>query len=114
MLTQKELFDKYGTNNVYVSPAAVDYFDSKIRTSYYCEAKANELVKEYANHMLFPPTYRCLDLPRAHDDGVIRDRGFSMTNGEIEWLGVEYKLRCALNNFTDCNKVVFIVTLIHD
>jgi hypothetical protein len=114
MLTQEELFDKYGTNNVYVSPAATDYFDSKIRISYYCEAKAKELLKEYADHMLFPPTYRCLDLPRVRDDGVVRDGGLSIKNEEIEWLEMEYKLWYALNHYTDRNKVTFIVTLIHD
>jgi hypothetical protein len=114
MPTQKELFDKYGTNNVYISPAAVSYADSRMRTSYYCEAKFKDLSKDYTDHILFPPTQQCSCLPRACDDGVIRAGGFSINDEEIEWLGVEYKLRRALNNFTDRNKVIFIVTLIHD
>ena len=114
MTTQKELFDKYGTNSVYISPAAIDYFDSKIRTSYYCEAKFEDLLKDYTDHTLFPPTKQCSYLPRVGDDGIIRNGGFSITNDEIEWLFIEYKLRCALKHFTDSNKIEFIVTLIHD
>ena len=114
MTTKKELFDKYGTNSVYISPAAIDYFDSKIRTSYYCEAKFDDLSKDYTDHILFPPTQRCSYLPRVRDDGVIREGGFSINSDEIEWLGMEYKLRYALNHYTDRNKVTFIVTLIHD
>jgi len=107
MITQAKLFDKYSTGGVFVSPAAVDYFDDTIRTHYYCEAEFGELLRDYMEHLLFPPTNKCFDFPRS-TDSIIRDGGMSMNDEEIEWLMIEYKLRAALNDCTGA-KVKFVV-----
>lgn len=107
MITQAKLFDRYSTGHIYVSGAAIDYFDDKIRTSYYCEAEFGELLRDYIEHLLFPPSDLCFDFPKS-TDGIIRDGGMSMDDEEKEWLMVEYKLRNAFNNLT-VGKVKFIV-----
>ena len=107
MITQAKLFDKYSTGYIHASPAAVDYFDSKIRTHYYCEAEFGELLRDYMEHLLFPPSDLCFDFPRSID-GIIRDGGMEMDDVEKEWLMVEYKLRNAFNNCANA-KIKFVV-----
>ena len=107
MITGKKLFDRYSTGRVYTNGAAIDYFDSKIRTRYQCEAEFGELLRDYIEHLLFPPSDLCFDFPRS-TDSVIRDGGMSMDDEEKEWLMIEYKLRNALNGCTGA-KVKFVV-----
>lgn len=107
MITQSKLFERYSTGRLYISPAAVDYFDSKIRTFYHCEAEFGDLLRDYTEHLLFPPTNKCFAFPKSAD-GVIRDGGILMDDEEKEWLMVESKLRDALNNFA-VGKVKFVV-----
>jgi len=107
MITQSKLFERYSTGHLYVSPAAIDYFDSKIRTFYHCEAEFGDLLRDYTEHLLFPPTNKCFDFPKS-TDGVIRDGGMEMDDEEKEWLMIESKLRDALNSCTGA-KVKFVV-----
>ena len=108
MITQAKLFDKYSTGHIHVGPAAdIDYFDSEIRTHYHCEAEFGELLRDYIEHLLFPPSDLCFDFPKS-TDGIIRDGGMEMDDMEKEWLMVEYKLRNAFNSCTGA-KVKFIV-----
>jgi hypothetical protein len=106
MITENELCKRYSTGAIYVSPAAIDYFDSKIRTFYYCEAEFGDLLRDYIEHLLFPPTDKCFNFPKP-TDGVIRGGGMTMSDEEIKWASVEYELRSALNNFTG-SKVKFV------
>jgi len=108
MITQAKLFEKYSTGHIHASPAAIDYFDSKIRTNYHCEAEFGELLRDYIGHLLFTPSDLCFDFPRS-TDGIIRDGGMDMDDVEKEWLMVEYKLRNALNHFAGGAKVKFVV-----
>ncbi len=110
MISENELYKKYNIGIIYVNPAAVDYFDSKFRTSYWCEAGFGELLRDYVEHLSFPPTNKCLNFPRS-TDGVVRDGGMPMNDEEREWLFVEYKIRNVLNNFFE-NKGKFVVTCI--
>lgn len=107
MITQAKLFDKYSTGHIHVSGAAVNYFDSKIRTPHHCEAEFGELLRDYTEHLLSPPTNKCFDFPIS-TDGVIRDGGMSMNDEEMEWLMIEYKLRAAFNSCAGA-KVKFVV-----
>lgn len=107
MITQTKLFDKYSTGHIYASPVAINYLDSKIRTHYHCEAEFGELLRDYIEHLLFPPSDLCFDFPRS-TDSVIRDGGMSMDDEEKEWLMIEYKLRSAFNSCAG-TKVKFIV-----
>lgn len=111
-MLENELYERYNTGVTYISPAAIDYFDSKFRKSCYCEAEFGDLLRDYVEHLLFPPTDKCFDFPKS-TDGVIRDGGMTMNNEEIKWASVEYKMRNALNNFFG-EKVKFIATIIEE
>lgn len=108
MITNKELLDKYNTGRVYISPAAVEYPDGRIRTHYYCSGTAKEVLRDLMSHLLFPPTERCYKLPKV-EYGVLRPGNWEMTDKEMEWLWVEYKLRIALLEGRSNKKVNFVV-----
>jgi len=110
MITEKELFNKYSTGSVYISPAAMDYDDSRLRTYYWCYGSFKEIMRELMIHLLFPPTDRCFKFPKIEYDGVLRPGNVEMTEKEMGWLWVEYKLRTALNSGYRKNKVYFTVT----
>ena len=96
MITNKELLKKYNTGRVYISPAAMDWFDSKMRTFYYCSGTVEEVSRNLEDHLAFPPTERCYKLPKVDHYGILREGNWAMTSEEKEWLWVEYKLKEAL------------------
>jgi len=60
MIISNYLIHKYSIGIIYVSPAAIDYFDSKIRRTYYCEATIDQIINDYAFHYINIPTNNCI------------------------------------------------------
>lgn len=114
MTTDRELFNKYSMGVTYISPAAMDWFDTKIRTFFYCSGSVKEIMRELMLHLLFPPTERCYKLPKVDAyDGVLRPKGWDMTDEEKEWLFIEHKLKEALQKQKK-GRVQFVVMLVED
>lgn len=97
MKTNNDLIKKYSTGQVYISPGGIDYDDNRLRTHYYCEGKPDQLIGDYLDHMSRPVSQRCSKLPKFSEDGVLRPAGIDITEEEIKWLEIEYKLREAIN-----------------
>jgi len=113
VITNKELLDKYNTGRVYISPATMDWFDTKIRTFYYCLGTVKQIARDLIEHLLFPPTERCYRLPKVDYDGILRPKGWEMTDEEKEWLFIEHKLREALKRHKN-GRVQFICVEVRD
>ena len=112
MATCKELHKKYSTGTKYISPAAIEYPDSNMRSSYRCKTHFGTILREYLDHLYLPPTNRCRQIPMSHD-GIIRaPNGTGLTEKEVEWASIEYILRQAINNFFGTgNFVEFVITI---
>lgn len=112
MATCKELHKKYSTGVKYISPAAIEYPDGDIRSSYRCKAHFGTILREYLDHLYLSPANSCRQMPMSHD-GIIRaPSGWDLTEKEIEWASIEYILRQSINNFFGTgNFVDFVITI---
>lgn len=110
MITQKELNDKYGTGVVHTEPASLHSPDGKLRPSYWCNARFGDILRDYMDH-LYWSVGRARHIEPSRD-GVIRSDMPDLTDEELEWAHVEYKLREALNNGISPNEFInFVVTV---
>lgn len=110
MITQKELNDKYGTGVIYASPSSAHSADGKLNPSYWCQAHLGDILRDYMDHLYWPPTGRCRHIEPSYD-GAIRTDMPNITDEELEWAHVEYKLREAINRCFGSNNVEFVVTI---
>ena len=120
MATCKELHKKYSTGIRYISPAAIEYPDGKLRSSYICRGPFGKILREYIDHLSNTPTDRCRQIPSS-DDGAIRtgwDDKLDITNEELEWAFIEDILRRSLDKFfgidnyyTTDKFVEFVITI---
>ncbi len=109
MATCKELLDKYSTGAQHISPAAIHYSDGELKSLFLCKSTFGNILREYMDHVYFPPTDRCRLIDISHD-GVIRTDMLDVTDEELEWASVEYILRDSMNKFFGAgNFVEFIV-----
>lgn len=110
MATCQELHDKYSTGVRYTSPAALEYPDGDIRSSFRCHAKLGDILREYIDHLYWPVTGRARYIDPSRD-GVIRSDMPDLTDEELEWASVEYILRESMNKCFGSNNVEFIITI---
>ena len=103
-LNREKLLEKYSIGAVYISPAAIEYSTSKIQTRYWCEANKEELLADYFFHMQCPPSDQCYT--NRFDDFGVRPN-CELTNEEIEWVELEYKLRLAIS--CDKDQIKFVI-----
>jgi len=112
MATCRELYEKYSTGTRYISPAAIEYPDSNMRSSYRCKTHFGTILREYLDHLYWPPTNRCRQIPVSYDSIIRAPDGADLTEKEIEWASIEYRLREAINNFFGIgNFVEFVITI---
>ncbi len=109
MITQKELNDKYGTGVIYISPLSAHSPDGKLNPSYWCQAHLGDIIRDYVDHLNMPPTDRCRQISISYDGAIRSD--MDLTDEELEWAFVEYKLREAMNRCFGSNNVEFTVTV---
>jgi len=94
---RKIILEKHNTGQIYIFPGARDYFDSKIRTEWWCEMSISELLRYYTLHLKNPPTDRCYHHCADPNEGIIYID--DPTDEEMEWLSLEIKLSTAINDF---------------
>ena len=112
MITNSYLLDKYSTGVMCIFPGCRYFADSKMRNDYHCEAAIDQIIEDYASHLMAMPIGRCIDFRMPFDgDGCLRTGGVSITEEEISWLFMEYKLRRSLCKY-DGIKVKFLATKI--
>jgi hypothetical protein len=110
MATCRELHDKYSTGIRHTSPTAVEYPDGAFRSSFLCSTHLGDIMREYMDHLYYPPTSRCKRIPPSYD-GVIRTDILDVTDEELEWASVEYILRESINKCFGSNHIEFIITV---
>lgn len=90
------LLSKYSTGRRYISPAMINYPSGTVPTYYWCSGTYDDFLKDYKQHLNEPPNTRVLDVEQSVD-GLFR-APFKLTQIELDWLYIEYKLRKSLES----------------